>query len=123
MSGTIRENLLLGDPLATDERLWEVLYLAAADFVNELPDGLDTICGEKGAGLSEGQAQRIAIARSLLRRGGLLLLDEPTSALDAETEEKFLNRLTSRLDGRTMIIVTHRDATASLCDDCLKINV
>lgn len=123
MSGTIRENLLLGDPLATDERLWEVLYLAAADFVNELPDGLDTMCGEKGAGLSEGQAQRIAIARSLLRRGGLLLLDEPTSALDAETEEKFLNRLTSRLDGRTMIIVTHRDATASLCDDCLKINV
>lgn len=123
MSGTIRENLLLGDPLATDERIWEVLYLAAADFVNELPDGLDTICGEKGAGLSEGQAQRIAIARSLLRRGGLLLLDEPTSALDAETEEKFLNRLTSRLDGRTMIIVTHRDATASLCDDCLKINV
>jgi ABC-type multidrug transport system fused ATPase/permease subunit len=123
MSGTIRENLLLGDPLATDERIMDVLYLAAADFVSELPDGLDTMCGEKGAGLSEGQAQRIAIARSLLRRGGLLLLDEPTSALDAETEEKFLNRLTSRLDGRTMIIVTHRDATASLCDDCLKINV
>ena len=122
MSGTIRENLLLGDPDATDERMHDALYLAAADFVNELPNGLDTICGEKGAGLSEGQAQRICIARSLLRKGGLLLLDEPTSALDAETEEKLLNRLNSRLDGRTMIIVTHRNATASLCDDTLNVN-
>ena len=121
MSGTIRENLLLGDPDATDEQLDDVLYLAAADFVAELPDGLDTLCGEKGAGLSEGQAQRIAIARSLLHKGGLILLDEPTSALDAETEEKFLKRLHSRLDGRTVIIVTHRDATALLCDDVVKI--
>lgn len=121
MSGTIRENLLLGDPDATDEQLDDVLYLAAADFVAELPDGLDTLCGEKGAGLSEGQAQRIAIARSLLHKGGLILLDEPTSALDAETEEKFLKRLHSRLDGRTVIIVTHREATALLCDDVVKI--
>ena len=121
MSGTIRENLLLGDPDATDEQLNDALYLAAADFVAELPDGLDTLCGEKGAGLSEGQAQRIAIARSLLRKGGLILLDEPTSALDTETEEKFLKRLNSRLDGRTVIIVTHRDATALLCDDVVKV--
>ena len=97
------------------------LYLAAADFVNELPDRLDTICGEKGAGLSEGQAQRIAIARSLLHKGGLVLLDEPTSALDAETEEKLMIRLNSRLDGRTVIIVTHRDTTALLCNDVVKI--
>lgn len=115
MSGTIRENLQLGDPVATDEQLWRALYLAAADFVSELPDGLDTLCGERGAGLSEGQAQRISIARSLLRDGGILLLDEPTSALDAETEETLLARLTSDLDGRTMIIVTHRKATAALC--------
>ena len=121
MSGTIRENLLLANPDATDEQLEEVLYLAAADFVYELPDGLDTLCGEKGAGLSEGQAQRISIARSLLRKGGLILLDEPTSALDAETEEKLLNRLKDRLDGRTMIIVTHRDAMTSLCDAVVKI--
>ena len=77
--------------------------------------------GAKGAGLSEGQAQRIAIARSLLRKGGLMLLDEPTSALDADTEEKLIKRLTSRLDGRTLIIVTHRDAMASLCDAVVKI--
>lgn len=122
MSGTIRENLLLGDPTADDGQLKEALYLAAADFVDELPDGLDTLCGERGAGLSEGQAQRIAIARSFLRKGAILLLDEPTSALDAETEETLLKRLLSRLDGRTMIIVTHREATASLCDSQLKLS-
>ena len=121
MSGTIRENLLLGNPLATDEQLKSALYLAAADFVTDLPEGLDTLCGERGAGLSEGQAQRIAIARSLLRDGGILLLDEPTASLDAETEKTLLQRLTSNLNGRTMIIVTHREATASLCDAQLKL--
>lgn len=122
MSGTIRENLLLGDPSATDGQLKEVLYLAAADFVSSLPDGLDTLCGEIGSGLSEGQAQRIAIARALLRKGGVLLLDEPTSALDTQTEETLIQRLTSHLAGRTMIIVTHRDATAALCQNVLKIS-
>ena len=122
MSGTIRENLLLGDPSATDGQLKEVLYLAAADFVSSLPDGLDTLCGERGSGLSEGQAQRIAIARALLRKGGVLLLDEPTSALDTQTEETLIQRLTSHLAGRTMIIVTHRDATAALCQNVLKIS-
>lgn len=117
MSGTIRENLLLGDPDASDDQLREVLHIAAADFVMELPDGLDTLCGEKGAGLSEGQAQRIAIARSLLRKGGILLLDEPTAALDPQTETVLLSRLAESASGRTMIIVTHREAAASICDD------
>ena len=121
MSGTIRENLLLGDPSATDTQLRDALYLAAADFVDKLPEGLDTMCGERGAGLSEGQAQRIAIARSLLRKGGILLLDEPTSALDAETENTLFQRLTSALQNRTMIIVTHRELTASLCDNTIKV--
>lgn len=121
MSGTIRENLLLGDPSASDGRLEEVLHLAAAEFVFDLPDGLDTMCGERGSGLSEGQAQRIAIARALLREGGVLLLDEPTSALDSRTEETLLARLTADLKGRTMIIVTHRDATAALCQDIVRI--
>ena len=121
MSGTIRENLLLGDPSASDSQLDEVLYLAAADFVKDLPEGLDTLCGERGSGLSEGQAQRIAIARSLLRKGGILLLDEPTSALDTQTEETLIQRLTSQLNGRTMIIVTHREATAALCCNILKL--
>ena len=121
MSGTIRENLLLGNPDASEDEMKEALYLAAADFVSQLPEGLETLCGERGAGLSEGQAQRIAIARSLLRKGGLLLLDEPTSALDAETEETLLKRLMAKLDNRTMIIVTHREATASLCNEVVKI--
>ena len=121
MSGTIRENLLLGDPEATDEAMFEALHIAAADFVKELPDGLDSLCGEKGSGLSEGQAQRITIARSLLRKGGILLLDEPTASLDSATEELLLKRLSERLDGRTMILVTHRDSAASLCQHTLNL--
>ena len=119
MSGTIRENICLGEPDATDEEVFDVLHLAAADFVNELPEGLDTLCGEKGAGLSEGQAQRIAIARSLLRKGGILLLDEPTASMDSATEETLLKRLSERLDGRTLILVTHRAAAATLCQHTL----
>lgn len=121
MSGTIRENLLLGDPEASDEDLWRVLHTAAADFVSELPDGLDTLCGEKGAGLSEGQAQRICIARSLLRKGGILLLDEPTASLDPQTEETLLSRLAETAAGRTIILVTHREAAASLCQTTLRL--
>ena len=121
MSGTIRDNLLLGDPEATDEALYEALHIAAADFVKELPCGLDTMCGEKGSGLSEGQAQRITIARSLLRKGGILLLDEPTASLDSATEELLLRRLSERLDGRTLILVTHRDSAAALCQHTLQL--
>lgn len=116
MSGTIRENLLLGNPEATDEEMCEALYLAAAEFVMQLPDGLDTVCGEKGAGLSEGQAQRIAIARAMLRKGGLLLMDEPTASLDADTEKTLLNRLAENIGGRTLVIVTHRQAAALICN-------
>ena len=115
MSGSVRDNLLLGDPQASEEQMREVLHLAAADFVLELPDGLDTICGERGSGLSEGQAQRIAIARALLRKGGLLLLDEPTASLDSETETTLLARLSTYAHGHTLIIVTHRPAALSLC--------
>ena len=122
MSGTIRENLLLGDPSASDKQLMDALHIAVADFVMELPQGLDTICGEKGTGLSEGQAQRISIARSLLRKGGILLLDEPTASLDSQTEELFLKRLSERLDGRTLILVTHRQAAASLCTHTLNLS-
>lgn len=121
MSGTIRENLLLGDPLASEAELKEVLHLAAADFVLELPDGMDTLCGEKGAGLSEGQAQRIGIARSLLRKGGVLLLDEPTAALDPQTEGTLLKRLMGIADGRTIIIVTHRDAATGICQNIVRL--
>lgn len=121
MSGTIRENLLLGNPLATDEQIQRALHSAAADFVLELPNGLETICGEKGAGLSEGQAQRVAIARALLRKGNIILLDEPTASLDSDTEEILLTRLTENLDGKTLIIVTHRRAASALCSNTLTI--
>ena len=121
MSGTIRENLLLGNPVATEEELRAVLHLAAADFVLELPDGMDTLCGENGTGLSEGQAHRICIARSLLRKGGILLLDEPTAALDPQTEEILLKRLLGSSAGRTVIIVTHRESAISSCENVVRL--
>ena len=88
MSGTVRYNLQLARPEATDEELRQVLHVAMADFVNELPQGIDTMLGERGIGLSEGQAQRIAIARGLLRPGSILLLDEISSSLDEQTEQE-----------------------------------
>ena len=112
ISGTIRSNLFLGDPTASEEQMREVLHIAVADFVFDLPDGLDTLCSEAGAGLSEGQAQRIAIARALLRKGAVLLMDEPTSSLDASTEQQLLHNLADYASGRTVIIVTHRPLPA-----------
>ncbi len=121
ISGTIRDNILLGDPEATDEEIATVLHTAVADFVYQLPDGLNTICGERGAGLSEGEAQRIAIARGLLRRGGVILLDEPTSALDRITEQLLIERLTMYAQNRTMIMVTHREHTSEICSSVVKL--
>lgn len=119
-SGTIRENLLMGNPVATETQLRDALSTAAADFVFDLPSGIDTQCFEAGAGLSEGQAQRIAIARALLRPGTILLLDEFSSALDAETETLLLERLTTRLPSHTMIFITHRDKIIDYCDKVLR---
>ena len=119
-SGTIRENLLMGNPSATEEQLRDALLTAAADFVFSLPSGIDTQCFESGAGLSEGQAQRLAIARALLRPGSILLLDEFSSALDAGTETLLLERLTTRLPSHTMIFITHRDNIIDYCDNVLR---
>ena len=121
-SGTIRDNLLVGNPDATKQQMLEALHTAAADFVQELPYGIDTQCFEKGAGLSEGQAQRIAIARALLRPGRILLLDEFSSALDAQTETLLLERLTATRSDRTMIFITHRDRVIDFCDATLSIS-
>ena len=120
MSGTIRENLRLGKLDATDEEMLEALHTSCADFVNDLPDGLNTICSEQGGGLSEGQAQRIAIARSLLRDRSVMLFDEATSALDPDTERQLLNNILSAHD-KTIIFITHRPAVIDYCDQTLKL--
>ncbi|MBR2237646.1 MAG: ABC transporter ATP-binding protein [Prevotella sp.] len=119
-SGTLRENLQLGRPTATDTEMIEALRMACADFALELPDGLNARFSEQGGGLSEGQAQRIAIARSLLRSGSILLLDEATSALDADTERQVLKNLLSKKD-HTVIFVTHRPAVVEYCDQVINI--
>lgn len=120
LSGTLRENLQLGNPRATDQQMMEALRLACADFTEKLPDGLDTRFSERGGGLSEGQAQRITIARALLRPGSIMLLDEATSALDADTERKVLENILNDHQ-RTIIFVTHRPAVVDYCDQVLRI--
>ncbi len=107
-SGTIRSNLLLGKPDATDEELKTALHTAAADFVYKKAKGLETPCGEAGDGLSEGQAQRIAIARALLADGNVFIFDEATSSLDPTTEETVLQRIVTHFADRTLIFITHR---------------
>lgn len=120
MSGTIRQNLLMANPGAGEEEIKDALHLAAADFVYGLPEGLETVCAEVGSGLSEGQAQRIAIARALLRPGGILVLDEATSALDQQTEQELLRRLAERYHGsKTILCVTHRPAASTYADAVL----
>ena len=119
MSGTIRFNLQVANPEASDQELLQALHTACADIVQELPDGLDTVLGERGTGLSEGQAQRIAIARGLLRPGSILLLDEISSSLDAPTEAELYTRLFKAYPQKTMIFITHREAVTTLCDETL----
>ena len=120
MSGTIRENLRLGKLNATDEEMKEVLMQACAGFVFDLPKGLNTSCAESGGGLSEGQAQRIAIARALLRNRCIMLFDEATSALDPDTERQLLQNILQKRD-KTIIFITHRPAVVDYCDQILKI--
>ncbi len=122
-SGTVRWNLSLGCPEASDADMWRALELACADFVKSLPAGLDTELGEGGAGLSEGQAQRIAIARAMLRQGSVLLLDEATSALDTVTEQRLIeNIIVARNHSatpQTVICITHRPTIVDYCTQAI----
>lgn len=116
LSGTLRENLTIVRPDATEEEIRQAVYVSAMeDYLPQLPQGLDTVLGESGSGLSEGQAQRLAIARAILSGAPIVLLDEATSALDAETEQMVLERI-HRLTDRTCIAVTHRPAAVALSD-------
>ncbi len=118
ISGTIRETVTFSDPqlMKQDEKIYKALQIACADtFVRELPNGLDTLLGERGSGLSEGQMQRLSVARAILSERPVLLLDEATSALDAPTEEQLLKNLRAMTD-RTVLIITHREAALNICD-------
>lgn len=118
MCGTIRQVVTFGDPadMKDDKGIWQALKIACADgFVAELPEGLDTLLGERGAGLSEGQMQRIAIARAIFSQRPILLLDEATSALDESTETTLLDNLRAMTD-KTVIIVTHRPKALDITD-------
>ncbi|WP_290765122.1 ABC transporter ATP-binding protein [Fibrobacter sp. UBA4297] len=121
MNGSVRYNLQLAKPDATDEEMKQVLHIACAEFVNELPDDLDCEIGERGHGLSEGQAQRIAIARGLLRPGNILLFDEISSSLDEATEAELYRRLFDAFPEKTMIFVTHRTAVCEMCDETVRL--
>ena len=121
MSGTIRDNIKFVNAAATDEEVLEAAKISCAyDFITELPDGLDTVLMENGRGLSEGQIQRLAVARAVLSGAPVMLLDEATSALDAETEKKLLLGLRSLKD-RTCVIISHKTAAFDVANSVIEI--
>ena len=121
LSGTIRDNLTFINDAATDEEIEEAIRISwAKQFIDELPLGIETVIGEKGMGLSEGQIQRLAIARSLLSKSPVILLDEATSALDEETERQFLMNL-RQMKNVTCIIVSHKKAALEICNKYVRI--
>ncbi len=122
LPGSVRDNLYSGNPDATEEQMWQALEAAdAADFLLKSPQGLDTVLAHSAGGISEGQAQRISIARALLRDRPVLILDEATSALDEATETRIFQRI-STLEGKTCFIITHRKSMLSYCDLLLTID-
>ena len=122
MSGSIREAVTFASPVRDEEKLWQALHIACADtFVRALPEGLDYVLSEHGQGLSEGQLQRIAVARAIYSDDPILLLDEATSALDEANERQLLQNLRSMTD-RTVLIVTHRPAALKVCDTIIQMD-
>ena len=122
LSGTVADNLQMAKEDASEEEMIQALKTACAwDFIERLPHGLQTTVGERGKGFSEGQAQRIAIARAVLRDAPILLFDEATSSLDEETEKKVLANITANYPNRTCIVTTHRPAVLSICQRVYRI--
>ena len=121
MSGSIRENMLLAKGDAMDEEILNALKIASAGFIDELPAGLDTVLGERGSGLSEGQIQRLAIARAVLCGAPILLLDEATSALDEPTEREVLENI-MKLSDKTCVCISHRSAAREICDKIIYVD-
>lgn len=122
-SGTIAENLRIVAPDASEEELMEALKIADAwNFISELPQGIHTGIGERGVNFSEGQIQRISIARAVLRKAPVLIMDEATSALDAETEQRVLRNLMASDPKRTCIITTHRPSMLQYCTRVYRLN-
>jgi ATP-binding cassette subfamily B protein len=115
-SASVRDNVLLGRPDSTEEELKEALSIAQADFVYELPEGLDTKIGEEGLSLSGGQRQRLALARAVAAKPAVLVLDDPLSALDVDTEALVESALRKVLKKTTALIVAHRPSTVQLAD-------
>lgn len=121
-SGTIADNLRVGNRDATEDEMREALEAASAwEFVSSLPEGLNTVIGERGLGFSEGQAQRISIARALLKPAGIIIMDEATSALDIETEEKVLSVLKTKLRGKSCLFVSHRESVSKIADKIITV--
>lgn len=113
--GTIRENITLGAPMATDADIFEVLKLSGAiEFIQKIPTGLDYVIAEGGLGLSGGQRQSLLLARTMIRQPHIILLDEPTASLDDMTEQAFIEQLTTSLDGKTLIVATHKTSVLRL---------
>lgn len=122
ISGSILDNIRMGNPEIAEEDIWQLLKVVAVDnFVKSTPSGLDTIIGERGLGLSEGQSQRLSIARALAKRAPLLILDEATSALDEQTELAVLQHLHKHTEDVTCLIITHRRSVLKFCDRCIHI--
>ena len=122
MSGTIREIVTFGseERISDQTAIKRALKISCADeFVSQLENGIDTVLGERGAGLSEGQMQRIAIARAIFSDNPILLLDEATSSLDESTEKQVLENIRSMTD-KTVIIITHRPKALEICDDVIQ---
>ena len=122
LSGTIRDNLKMGAEDASDEAMWRAVEIADAEqFVRDLPEGLDTPLSERAGTLSEGQAQRLAIARAIIRNAPMLILDEATSALDIKAERRIIKNLKTHAKGTACLVITHRPSLLDLCTRCYQL--